>query len=92
VTVRLQENLVLVETDPRAEVQPSAIWNEVERVGFVPGNMEILAEGVIEGNSLVVGGGRWPLEIAVPASPERRKVRLRVMNGGQDPPRVELMK
>jgi hypothetical protein len=48
-TVRLQEGLVVVETDPAAAVLPSAFWKEIRRVGFEPVRMELWATGTFGG-------------------------------------------
>lgn len=91
VTVKLQENLVIVETDPAQPVLPSAIWKEIRRVGFVPANMEIWAEGVFDAHSFAVNGKRWPLAKPGPSGADRRRARLRVVNGDEDPPQVEFV-
>lgn len=91
VVVRLQENVVVVETDPARRVSPAAIWREIERVGFVPGNMELWVEGVFDGGSMAVDGKRWPLAKPGPSGGERRRAHLKVAVGGEDPPRVEFV-
>lgn len=91
VTVRLQENVVVAETDPGQPVLPVAIWKEIERVGFVPQNMELWVDGVLDGDSFAVGGKRWPLVKPGLSGGERRRAHVRVIDGGEDPPKVELM-
>jgi len=89
VTVRLQENVIEVETDPARQVVPSAIWKEIQRVGFAPGNMEIWAEGVSDGSSFSVDGQPWPLVRPRPWESAPRRAHVRVVNGGEDTPKVE---
>jgi len=88
VTVRLQEGLVLVDTDPGGRVRPSSYFTEISRVGFVPVEMEIVATGEFEAGAFVVDGGRWPFAGPAPPGQGRRTVRFRVANGAEDPPRV----
>jgi hypothetical protein len=88
VTVRLQEGLVLVDTDPGRSVRPSAYFTEISRVGFQPVEMEIVATGEFEDGAFVVDGGRWPVAGAATPGPGRRTVRLKVADGAADPPRV----
>jgi hypothetical protein len=87
--VKLQENVVIVEIDPVQPVLPSTIWKEIERVGFVPENMEIWAHGVIDGPSFSVDGKPWPLVRPRPSDSAHRRAHVRVLNGGEDPPQVE---
>ena len=87
VTVKLQDGRVVVETDPTRPVLPADLWREIGRVGFVPAKMEIRAQGLFDGRSFEIDGRKWPLVNAAPAG--RRKARLKVVDGGEDPPRVE---
>lgn len=92
VTVKLQEGLVIAETNPDAPVLPAELWSEIVRVGFKPAAMDILATGTVENGAFVLGGRRWPLSGAAPDDPGPRRVHLKVKDGGADPPEVEVMK
>jgi len=90
VTVKLQEGLVIAGADACQPVLPQALWKEVARVGFSPVRMELRARGALEEAAFVIDGKQWPL-----SSPSGKKglqtVRLRVEEGGTDPPRVEVV-
>lgn len=89
VMVKLQNGLVVIETDPAVPVLPAHLWKEIQRVGFVPHEMEIRAEGVVNESSFQIDGRRWPLVAPAPAGKQR--VRLKVTDGGADPPIVEFI-
>ena len=87
-TVRLQEGLVFVDTDPAKGVRPSNYFHEITRVGFLPVGMEVIARGAFEGGAFVVDGGRWPLVDPAATALGPGPARLRVAVGFEDPPRV----
>lgn len=91
VTVKLQEGLVIAETDAAHRVLPSALWKEIARVGFVPARLEVWATGTFEADSFVLDGGRWLIEGRKPPAGERRRAHLRLLHGGEDPPHVEVL-
>ena len=91
VSVRLQEGFVIAETDASQPVLPASIWKEIARVGFVPAQMEIWAEGTFEAGAFLLDGKSWPLVGSGPPAGTKRRVHLKVLNGGEDPPRVELV-
>ncbi len=91
VTVKLQENRVIVETDPHQPIRPSSIWKAILHVGFVPENMEVWARGTLEAQSFAVGEARWPWVKPGPSDGGERRVHLRVADGAGDPPRVEFV-
>lgn len=86
VTVKLQEGLIVVETDATKPVLPSALWKEILRVGFLPERMEVWATGTFDGRSF----GRWSLVNEGPGSGERR-AHFKVVNGAENPPKVEFV-
>lgn len=88
-TVKLQQGLILADTDPAWPVLPSALWNEVARVGFHPVRMEILARGTFESDAFQIDGTRWPFEGELPAGTLTGPVWLAIKDGAEDPPRVE---
>jgi hypothetical protein len=88
VTVRLQEGLVFVDTDPTKVVRPSRFFVEISRVGISPVEMEVVARGAFEGGAFVVDGGRWPLVDPAAKSLGPGPARLKVAEGTEDPPRV----
>ncbi|HEU4394091.1 MAG TPA: hypothetical protein VFS92_00890 [Planctomycetota bacterium] len=87
-TVRLQEGLVFVDTDPARSVRPSDFFNEISRVALVPVEMEVVARGAFENGAFVVDGGRWPLVDPAAKSLGPGPARLKVAVGAEDPPRV----
>ncbi len=88
VAVKLQENRVIVETDPHRSVRPSLVWNEILRVGFGVEQMQIWAWGRVQVEAVLVGAACWPLITPMAVDPEHRRLRLKVEHGGEDPPRV----
>lgn len=90
-TVNLQTGVILVDTDAGKRVHPSVFWSEVSRVGFVPVAMELWATGSFDADSFAVDGGRWPLVNRGPAEGSRRRAHFRVVDGSEDPPRVEIL-
>lgn len=90
VTVKLQDGLVITETDDSQAVLPRALWKEIARVGFTPVRMELRARGALEEAAFVIDGRRWSLSRP---SGERgpRTARLRIEEGACDPPRVEVL-
>ena len=87
-TVRLQEGLVFVDTDPARRVRPASFFVEISRVGISPVEMEVVARGAFEGGAFVVDGGRWPLVDPAAKSLGPGSARLKVAVGTEDPPRV----
>jgi len=92
VTVRLQEGVIVTATDPSQPVLPAALWREVARVGFKPAEMALRARGKFEPGAFVIDGKRWPLSGRVPEEKGPRTAELKVKDGGQDPPEVEVLK
>lgn len=88
--VKLQEGLVIAEADASQPVLPQTLWKEIARVGFAPVRMELRAQGALEERAFVIDGRGWPL-----SRPSGKKglqtARLRVEEGGADPPRVEVL-
>ncbi len=91
ITIKLQENRVIVETDPSRPVLLSSIWKAILRAGFGPEKMEVRAQGRFEKDAFLAGDGRWPLVKPGPTGGGPRRVHLRVENGAEDPPRVEIV-
>jgi hypothetical protein len=91
VTVKLQEGLVVVETDPTEPVLPSLFWKEILRVGFLPERMAIWATGTFDAHSFALDGVRWPLLNKGAAEAGRRRAHFKVAEGGEDPPQVEFV-
>jgi hypothetical protein len=91
VTVQLQDGVILVDTDARRSVRPSAFWRELSRIGFAPVSMEVWATGTIEGDFFDLDDSRWPLSNGGSATTARRRRHFRVLNAGEDPPRVEAL-
>lgn len=91
VTVRLQEGIVIAATDAGEPVLPAAVWKEIARVGFKPVEMEVRARGNFEEGAFMVDGRRWPLFRAAPPGRAPRTARLKVQEGSEDPPRVEVV-
>ncbi len=91
VTVKLQEGVVIATTDPLEPVLPAASWKEIARVGFKPVSMEIRARCRVDEGDLVVDGRRWPLAGPVPAEKGPRTGLLKVRDGAEDPPLVEVL-
>jgi len=91
VSVRLQDGIVIVVTDPTKPVLPSALWNDIERVGFVPATMDVWVTGSTDGHAVVLDGARWPVVGAEPADARVRSLHVRVLAGDEDPPRVEIV-
>lgn len=89
VTVKLQDGLVVVETDPAAAVLPADLWKEIQRVGFLPDGMEIRAEGLIHDGVFEIDGRQWRLVNAAPSG--KRKARLKIIRGSEEPPTVEFI-
>ena len=90
-TVKLQSGLILVDIDVRRWVLPSAFWTEVSRIGFVPVEMEIWANGTFDGDSFVLDGGRWPLVNDGPKDLKLRRGHFKVLNACANPLRVEFL-
>jgi len=88
VTVRLLDGWVTVDTDLAKRVLPSAYFAGISHVGFRPVEMEVRATGEFADGAFVVDGGRWPLVGEAPPGTGRRAVRLKVVDGAEDPPRV----
>ena len=80
-----------METDPTKPALPSAFWKEIQRVGFVPERMEVWATGTFDAHSFALDGARWPLVNKGPADGGPRRARFRVVDGGEDPPKVEFL-
>lgn len=91
VTVKLQDGVVQAETDTSLPIVPSLLWNEIIRVGFVPVSMEIWAMGTFDEHSFRLDGGRWPLANRGPQDKGPRRAHLRIVNGAEDPPKVEFL-
>ena len=87
-TVRLQEGLVFVDTDPARSVRPSDFFAGIARAGITPVEMEVVARGAFEDGAFVVDGGRWPLVDPAAKSLGPGPARLKVADGAEDPPRV----
>ncbi len=62
------------------------------RVGFKPAGMELRARGKFEPGAFVVNGKRWPVSGRVPEGNGSQVRELKVNDGGQDPPEVEVLK
>ena len=92
VTVRLQEGLIVTATDPVQPVLPATHWREVARVGFKPAGMALRARRQFEPGAFVIDGKRWPLSWRVPEEKGPRTAELKVKDGGQDPPEVEVLR
>lgn len=91
VTVKLQEGWVIASTDPGEPVLPAALWKEIARVGFKPAAMELRARGLVEGDAFVIDVKHWPLARPVASWKDPRTLRLKVVQGAEDPPLVELI-
>ena len=91
IVVKLQEGLVVVTTDPARPVVPARLWHEVARVGFEPAGLEVRATATLRADAVELDGGAWPLARPGPWRGERRRARFRVLDGGADPPRVEVL-
>lgn len=91
VTVKLQEGVVIATTDPLEPVLPAASWKEIARVGFKPVAMEVRARCSLAEGFVVVDGRRWPLSGPATIEEGPRTARLKVRDGAEDPPRVEVL-
>src|SRR5262245_54145234 len=95
VEVKLQENRVLVTTDPARPVLPAAIWSAIQDAGFKPFDLELWVEGRVDGDlgglAVHVDGARWPIEGSAEPRSEPRRLHLGVLDGSADPPRVKLL-
>ncbi len=89
--INLADGLILADTDPAEPVSPSTFWREVRRVGFTPERMEVWAKGLLGEAAFVTGNARWPLVKPGPAEKNLRRIHLRVAEGSEDPPRVEVV-
>lgn len=81
----------MVSTDPSTAVLPSALWNEILRVGFVPAKMDVWATGKVDGDSVAFEGTRWPLLEARTTEAATRLIHVRTLAGADESPRVELV-
>ena len=91
VSVRLQDGIVVIATDPSTAVLPSALWDEILRVGFIPSRMDVWATAKVDGSTVAFDGLRWPLLEPRPVDAVARPIHLRTLTGADDPPHVELV-
>ena len=90
ITVKLQEGIIVANTDPLRPVLPALFWKEVARVGFVPVRLEMWATGHLEEKAFAIGHARWPLVKPGSAEGHSRRIHLKVADASEDPPRVEV--
>ncbi len=90
-TINLQDGFIHVETDLTKPVLPMMFWKEILRVGFVPERMEVWATGTFDAHSFSLDGAFWPLLNIGPAEGGPRRGHFRIVEGGEDPPKVEFL-